>query len=86
MSGGTAPYHGTEKYIKAGMGLRGTLEPFNQYHLPSLSLVTIIATNFLLEYLKPKAPRIKIPSGLIVTYLCHSVFRNFCPIQSSLCP
>lgn len=68
------------------MGSRGTLDPFNQYHLPSLSLVTITATNILLRYLKPKAQRVKIPSVLIVTNLKHSVFcwtfENSCPVQT----
>lgn len=56
------------------MGSGDSLEPSYQDPLPSLSLVTVTETNLLLDYLKPKALRIKVPPGLIVIYLRHSVF------------
>lgn len=51
---GTAPCHWTEKHIKANVASGGTLEHFYQNLLPTLSLVTVTATNLLPDYLKPK--------------------------------
>jgi len=72
------------------VGSAGTLKPCYQDPLSSLSLVTVTATNLLLDYHKPKAWRIKIHAGLTVIHLKHWgfcwPFENLGPIQSSLCP